>query len=520
MANASTGQKLKVFVSYSRKDSSDFADELVSGLELVGFAPFLDRHDIAAGEDWEARLGCLIQEADTVVFVITPEAVKSERCGWEVAKTLSLSKRLLPVICKPVPDTDIPEQLRRLQFIRFDSGARVTPKPLGELAEALRRDLEWIREHTRLGELATRWQARSQPESLLLRGDDLDAAKRWVAKRKAEAPEITEPQRVFINASEQSEAARLSKERTQLEEMRHAQQATARSQRRAGRLLSAVAMLLLAMLGGVMWQSYDVARREILVYTSLAAKVLNDEQFDRALRYALQPYPARGSIPWLTPFSKELEGKIGGAAQLTHLYRLLKGHTDGVLSAAFSPDGQRVVTASRDNTARLWDAKSGTEIAVLKGHTKSVPSAAFSPDGKHVVTASNDNTARLWDAESGTEIAVLKGHTKSVQSAAFSPDGKRVVTASGDNTARLWDVTWARLVRGDSLRDRICAEKLIGAAQEFTDDEMDDPILRGIDKDDPVARNPCLRRGPLSLDYWTRLPGQFWHSTRRLLGVG
>ena len=62
-------------------------------------------------------------------------------------------------------------------------------------------------------------------------------------------------------------------------------------------------------------------------------------------------------------------------------------------------------------------------------------------------------------------------------------------------------------MRGDALRERVCAEKLIGAAQEFTDGEMEDPILRGIDKDDPVARNPCLRRGPLSLDYWTRLPG-------------
>jgi hypothetical protein len=118
MADASAAQKLKVFISYSRKDSGDFAGELVSALELVGFASFLDRHDIAAGEDWEARLGALIQEADTVVFIVSPQAVKSERCGWEVDKTLALWKRLLPVIFKPVLDADIPEQLCRLQFVR------------------------------------------------------------------------------------------------------------------------------------------------------------------------------------------------------------------------------------------------------------------------------------------------------------------------------------------------------------------------------------------------------------------
>ena len=147
-------------------------------------------------------------------------------------------------------------------------------------------------------------------------------------------------------------------------------------------------------------------------------------------------------------------------------------------------------------------------------------SAAFSGDGKRVVTASLDKTARIWDAESGKEIAVLKGHYGDrVLSAAFSGDGKRVVTASLDKTARIWDVTWAMLIRDDALRERVCAEKLIGAAQEFSDGEMEDPILRGIDKNDPVARNPCLRRGPLSLDYWTRLPGQLWHSTRRLVGV-
>ena len=107
-------------------------------------------------------------------------------------------------------------------------------------------------------------------------------------------------------------------------------------------------------------------------------------------------------------------------------------------SAAFSPDGTRVVT-SFGRTAQLWDAASGREIATLAGHEASVFSTAFSPDGTHVLTASGDKTVRLWDAALGRDIATLAGHRGQVWSAAFSPDGTRVVTASHDNTARLWD---------------------------------------------------------------------------------
>jgi TIR domain len=95
MADGGAGEKLKVFISYSRKDSAAFADELVAGLENGGFAPFLDRHDMVAGEDWEARLGGLIAQSDTVVFVVSPEAVKSKHCTWEVDRTIRALPHLL-----------------------------------------------------------------------------------------------------------------------------------------------------------------------------------------------------------------------------------------------------------------------------------------------------------------------------------------------------------------------------------------------------------------------------------------
>jgi len=108
-----------------------------------------------------------------------------------------------------------------------------------------------------------------------------------------------------------------------------------------------------------------------------------------------------------------------------------------VESAVFSPDGTRIVTASYDHTARVWDARTGQPLSSSLQHQDIVVSVAFSPDGTRVVTASFDKTARIWDAGIGQPFSPPLQHQDLVLSAAFSPDGTRVVTASADHTARL-----------------------------------------------------------------------------------
>ena len=119
-------------------------------------------------------------------------------------------------------------------------------------------------------------------------------------------------------------------------------------------------------------------------------------------------------------------------------------HQDVVFKAAFSPDAARVLTASWDKTAKLWDAASG-KLATIFAHEGFVWHAEFSPDGARLLTASVDKIARLWDVASG-ELLASFAHQGPVNDATFSRDAARVLTASADHTAKLWDAGSGQLI--------------------------------------------------------------------------
>jgi WD40 repeat protein len=132
----------------------------------------------------------------------------------------------------------------------------------------------------------------------------------------------------------------------------------------------------------------------------------------------------------------------------------LTGHEAVVNGVAWSPDGERIVTASNDGTARIWDGRTGRVSVVLRGHTGLVYSAAFSPDGERVVTAADDGSVREWVAATGPPnlevglgdetvalgepLQVLRGHAGLVRTAAYAPDGGSIVSAGEDGTVRVW----------------------------------------------------------------------------------
>jgi WD40 repeat protein len=269
-----------------------------------------------------------------------------------------------------------------------------------------------------------------------------------------------------------------------------------RQQRRVLRLAGVAVTLLGILLGLAGWQwrvaniqtvEARVQRNEARlqrnnVLAQLAAVEELRGNLESALRLAV--YAARLD-QLASPRTPRLSGaELAAATMKTEWLLVLSGHEDGVRSAAFSRDGSRVITASDDHTARIWNsatgqviqvlphdgivmsanfspdgqhmvtaalnkayiwsASSADPIAVLQGHGDKVRSAAFSPDSLHVVTASEDGTARVWDARTGQNTAVLQGHAAPVVSAVYNVDGTRIVTASSDGTARIWDADAAK----------------------------------------------------------------------------
>jgi formylglycine-generating enzyme required for sulfatase activity len=188
--------RAKIFISYSRKDTA-FADRLEGALRARGFETLIDHNEIYALEDWWNRIQALIGRADTIVFVLSPDAIVSDVTSKEVAHGAALNKRFAPVVWRPVEAHSVPEALRRLNFVFFDDAARFE-QSADQLAQALQIDISWIRQHTEYGEAARHWSAAGRPGGLLLRSPALELAEHWITSRPSGAPAPDELTQAFI----------------------------------------------------------------------------------------------------------------------------------------------------------------------------------------------------------------------------------------------------------------------------------------------------------------------------------
>jgi WD40 repeat protein len=271
------------------------------------------------------------------------------------------------------------------------------------------------------------WQRAPEAEKsdALLAGLQLSRARSWLATKPLQ---LSEDERTFIQASIARQDAEIARRE--------------RSRLRVLQASMAASLVLLIIAAGAIWEWHSAQEEKITAQSGNRAGEAERETGvggDDAL--ALET--AINAVELRQTQESEFALRTALEAPLEHY---ILHHQEEVRSASFSPDGTRIVTASDDKTARVWDSVTGKLLATLSGHQGALWDAAFSPDGKLIVTASSDKSAIVWDAVTGDKSAILKGHSAAVETAAFSPDGTRIVTASDDTTAVIWDTATGQKV--------------------------------------------------------------------------
>jgi WD40 repeat protein len=280
------------------------------------------------------------------------------------------------------------------------------------LAEWRREDAEGTRFREQLRSAAQQWHERHRDEGLLWRGDALADFVRWRARNAAS---LTDTEAAFAAASE-ADAARGRRNRRIL-------------------LAGAFASLLAVVVGLVLFSARIAGQRAQL------RENLQRQYENQGRTLVLQGDPLRA----LAYLAKAGDLGAGGAAHDLLIAQAIEA-TDGELfevhhqarvhGARFSHDGQKLVTASLDRTAIVWDAN-GRSLLTLH-HEGDVSSAEFSPDDAMVLTASGDGTAIEWNATTG-QILHRFVHSAGVTCAIYSHDGATVLTAGEDDVVVVWD---------------------------------------------------------------------------------
>ena len=200
-----------VFISYRRKNI-EFVKELAESFNKNQRSIWVDWEDIPPGaKDFTREIALGIEEAHIFIAVLSPDYLESEYCLQELAYANSLNKRLIPIVHQRIESSQVPDYIRRINWVYFIPHAghsNAFPTAFEAVLHAIDTDYDHIREHTRLLNRALEWENNEKNASFLLGGDELDAAESWLAGATNASPHPADVQAEYILHSRRWQAKR------------------------------------------------------------------------------------------------------------------------------------------------------------------------------------------------------------------------------------------------------------------------------------------------------------------------
>lgn len=405
-----------VFISYSRADKA-FARQIYLALEENGFSPLMDTQAINPAEPWQERLTSMIEECDSVVFVLTAPFLASEPCQFEVSEAGRLGKRMIPLVPAPLEDVSVPDALARLNYIFFyenlnkpDSGFFTG---VSELRRGLLVNLDWLREARIYGERAKDYFDNPDNERLL-RGSLLVHAQNWM-DHCPEGESVDADTRRYIERSARRENDRILEREKEM-----------RARARQARLtLMAGAFLCVLAFGGFFYSFIEAKRGEAArsdQFALVSGQLLRQGDAEGALIVALhgRPEPSLINASLSRIPGIDYEGTEAYAAlALNRMSPLFESdyfgavHLSPVMDVIAAPDGRTLISASSAPTSQeyselaIWNTelRNGEETAVFWVPSYGRLYDMVLPAKPHLLVLSGDFGLKVIDLVQYTEAA-------------------------------------------------------------------------------------------------------------------